>query len=303
MQIQTTYNTANLQAQFIGQMDVKESSRRSYDRSLKQFFEWLTASGRIGQRLTRIDILQYKDDLLNNGKSALTVGSYLTIIRQFFEWTEASGFYPNIAKGVKTPRRRQAFKKQPLTDQQPRELIQAADSPRDRALIALIVSTGLRTIEASRAQIGDLTTRAGYCILNIQGKGQNEKNNFVIIPPTVCSIINEYLETRPDAQDQEYLFVSESNNNRGQQMTTRSISRICKNHLNKIGLTGSEYTAHSLRHTAATNMLLAGASLEQVQREMRHTSPATTQIYIETVNDIKRLQDPAVMKLEQMYFN
>jgi integrase/recombinase XerC/integrase/recombinase XerD len=97
----------NALAYFVSGQDVKESSRNLYSRTLKLFFE---GKGKQIQDLTRTDILEYKDELFAKGLSSLSVASYLTSLRKFYEWAESEKLYPNIAKGVKTPRRVQAFK-------------------------------------------------------------------------------------------------------------------------------------------------------------------------------------------------
>lgn len=105
-----------LVATFVSTQDVKESSRTLYTRTLTQYFNWLASTGRLERflTLTRQDILEYKDSLLSAGLSALTVGSYIVAVRKFYEWAEAEKQYPNIAKGVKIPRRKQAFKSSTL---------------------------------------------------------------------------------------------------------------------------------------------------------------------------------------------
>ena len=60
-----------------------------------------------------------------------------------------------------------------------------------------------------------------------------------------------------------------------------------------IGLDGKEFTAHSLRHTTAVNILRAGGRIEDAQGVFRHTSPSTTQIYTETIKEEMRLNNPA----------
>src|SRR5690606_13015477 len=103
---------------FIDSQDVKGSSKGTYYRTLKQYFTWISAKGYNLATVNRVTILEYKEDLLSSGKSSLSVGSYITSVRRFYEWAEANKFYPNIAKGVKSPKRKQQFKKQPLLPSQ-----------------------------------------------------------------------------------------------------------------------------------------------------------------------------------------
>ncbi len=149
---------------------------------------------------------------------------------------------------------------------------------RDFALIALCMTTGIRTIEVRRADVGDLSTMAGFTVLYVQGKGHDEKADFVKIAEPVEDALRLYLKERK-AKDKEPLFASTSNNNRGKRITTRSISRIIKDSLVNAGYNSDRLTAHSMRHTAATMNLLNGGTLEETRQLLRHTSINTTMIY------------------------
>ena len=89
---------------FLKQQDIKNSSRKTYKDSIHQFFAWLDQSGRSLQGLTREDIITFKNDLLHDGHSVLTVRSYLVAIRQFYKWAEGLRLYEDIAASVKNPR-------------------------------------------------------------------------------------------------------------------------------------------------------------------------------------------------------
>ena len=281
-------------ASFISVQDVKESSRSLYTRTLTQYFNWLQQTGRLERflTLTRQDVLEYKDSLLASGLSALTVSSYVTAVRKFYEWAEAEKAYPNIAKGIKTPRRKQAFKKQHLTDAKSGELLQHFQnlSLRDYAIVNLILRTGLRTVEVVRADVGDITFKGDRRVLLVWGKGHTEKDDFVVLSDKAYEPIKAYLATRKGARAGEPLFTSTSHQNNGERLTTRTISAICKDGLKAIGLDGKEYTAHSLRHTTAVAILKHGGMITDVQEVLRHTSPATSQIYTESVKEELRLE-------------
>jgi integrase/recombinase XerC/integrase/recombinase XerD len=280
-------------ANFVSGLDVKQSSRDLYTRTITQYFVWLQNEHKIIDKLTRADILEYKDSLLASGLSALTIGSYIVAVRKFYEWAESEKIYPNIAKGVKTPKRVQAFKKQHLTDTKSGELLQHFQnlSLRDYAIVNLILRTGLRTIEVVRADISDITFKGERRILKIWGKGHTEKDDFVILTDKAYQPIKEYLETRKGAKQGEPLFISNSRQNAGERLTTRTISKICKEGLQAIGLDGKEFTAHSLRHTTAVAILKHGGNITDVQEVLRHTSPVTSQIYTESVKEEMRLEN------------
>lgn len=298
-----TNDWRGLVATFISSQDVKESSRALYTRTLSQYFLWVEQSGKALINLTRQDVLEYKDSLQQQSLSSLTISSYITAVRKFYEWAEAEKYYPNIAKGIKTPRRQQAFKKQHLTDDKSTELLEhfKSLSLRDYAIVNLILRTGLRTIEVVRADVGDITFKGNRRVLKVWGKGHIEKDDFVVLSEKAYEPIKEYLQTRKAVKSGEPLFTSTSNQNSGGRLTTKTISSICKDGLRAIGLDGKEFTAHSLRHTTAVAILKHGGQLTDVQSVLRHSSPVTSQIYTESVKEELRLQNAPELTLDEAF--
>ena len=288
---------------FIASQDVKESSKLLYRRTLKQYFNWVDKKSYLLSEIARPQLLEYKEELLNSNMSSLTVGSYITSVRRFYEWTEANKYYPNVAKGIKTPKRKQQFKKQPLLPAQATALLSYYQDKalRDYAIVSLLLRTGLRTIEVIRANVEDITFKGSQRVLLVQGKGRDEKDNFVLLTDKTYQPIAEYLATRGKENSSEPLFTSTSNNSKGERLSTRSISYIAKEGLKAIGLDERAFTAHSLRHTTAVNILRGGGSLEQAQMTLRHSNPATTQIYTATLNEERRLQNSGEALIDSLY--
>jgi integrase/recombinase XerC/integrase/recombinase XerD len=288
---------------FIESQDVKNSSKYTYRRTLKQYFNWINEKKYQLTEIARPQLIEYKEELLSSGMSSLSVGSYITSVRRFYEWAEANKYYPNIAKGIKTPARKRQFKKQPLLPAQAKALLNYFEEKpiRDKAIVNLLLRTGLRTIEIIRAEVGDITYKGSQRVLIIQGKGRDEKDNFVILTDKTYKPIAEYLSTRGEMKSTEPLFTSTSNNSKGERLTTRTISYIVKEGLKAIGLDERSFTAHSLRHTTAVNILRAGGSLETAQFTLRHSNPATTQIYTATLDEERRLQNSGEALLDNLY--
>ena len=288
---------------FIQAQDVKQTSKNLYRRTLKQYFNWVDEKGYLLSEIARTQLLEYKEDLLSSGLSSLTVSSYITSVRRFYEWTEANKFYPNVAKGIKSPKRKQQFKKQPLLPSQATELLEyyQGKALRDYAIITLLLRTGLRTIEVVRATVEDVTYKGSQRVLLVHGKGRDEKDNFVILTDKSYQPIAEYLKTRKGVSSSDPLFTSTSNNSKGGRLTTRTISQIAKEGLRAIGLDERAFTAHSLRHTTAVNILRAGGSLETAQFTLRHANPATTQIYTATLEEERRLKNSGEALLDSLY--
>ena len=288
---------------FIASQDVKESSKLLYRRTLKQYFNWVESKSYLLSEIARPQLLEYKEELLSSNMSSLTIGSYISSVRRLYEWTEANKYYPNVAKGIKTPKRKQQFKRQPLLPAQATALLSYCQDKtlRDYAIVNLLLRTGLRTIEVIRANVGDITFKGSQRVLLVHGKGRDEKDNFVLLTEKAYQPIAEYLATRGKVNGSEPLFTSTSNNSKGERLSTRSISYIAKEGLKAIGLDERAFTAHSLRHTTAVNILRGGGSLEQAQFTLRHSNPATTQIYTATLNEERRLQNSGEALLDNLY--
>ena len=127
--------------------------------------------------------------------------------------------------------------------------------------------------------VKDVRTAGDSAALFIQGKGHEEKTDYVKLAAPVEKVLRDYLTDRGETDGKAPLFVSDSNNSRGSRITTRSVSRLVKNHMRAAGYDSERLTAHSLRHTAATLNLLNGATLEETRQLLRHTSINTTLIY------------------------
>lgn len=285
---------------FLSECDIRDNSRTIYRRELRHFFQWIEDTGRTISQLSRADIIAFKDSMLNT-HSNLTVAGYLVALRKFYEWAEGNKLYPNIAKGIKSPKRKNTYLKEHLREVQIQEFLNHfTGNVRDYAITNLMLRTGLRTIEVVRANIEDITYKGGQRILKVWGKGRDDKDSFVVLTDKAYSPIKEYLDTRKSATIREPLFISTSNRNLQGRLTTRTVSKICKEGLKAIGLDAHEYTAHSLRHTTAV-MLLKSGTLSDVQSVLRHANPATSQIYTKSIEEELRLQNPSEMKLDGIF--
>lgn len=297
--IQTLPTLKELVEKFLASVDVASSSKATYRRQLRKFFSWLessevepTSQEEISStRLKRLesrdfdieDVLAYREALQGEGLSAYSVNGYLTAVRKLFQWLEAKKVYPNVAK-VKGLRKPKGYRKDTFTPEQLREILAGIDRSslegmRDFALLNLMMRTGLRDVEVSRAMIGDIRQESGYPVLWVQGKGSDSKDEFVLLTPEAYKPIRAYLRARGTRREKAPLFCSSSDRNRGQPLTTRSISRIAKTAFRRAGLDSRQMTAHSLRHTAITLSIMGGASLHQAQAMARHRDPSTTMTY------------------------
>ena len=267
---------------FFNYLDVTEKSIATYKRALKQFCKYLSINNIINP--VREDIIAYREYLKAEHK-ATTIQAYIIAVRLFFQWTELKGLYPNIANKVKGAKISKEHKKDSLTTKQAKKVLTSIDrttlqGKRDYAIFSLMITGGLRTIEVSRANIEDLRTLGDNVVLYIQGKGRQEKTDYVKLPEPVEEAIREYLNAYGMADVKSPLFKSISHNSAGERLSTRTISGIVKKYLKNAGYDSDRLTAHSLRHTAGTINLKNGGTLEETQQLLRHSNINTTMIYL-----------------------
>jgi integrase/recombinase XerC len=282
--------TEDLFSRFTAFIDAKPKTVQTYTRAVRQFYAFLYRRGITQPQ--RADVLAFRDELKATGHKPTTVQNYITATRLFFQWTAQEGIYPNIAEHIKGATLSKDHKKDYLTSKQVKRVLASIDrstlqGKRDYAMLALMITGGLRTIEVSRADIQDIRTVGDDSALFIQGKGREEKEEYVKIQPPVEDAIREYLKARGMADMRDPLFASTSNNSKGGRLTTRSVSGIVKDRLVEAGFDSSRLTAHSLRHTAVTLSLLGGEDLQKVQQFARHSNLATTMIYAHNLDRAK----------------
>lgn len=290
--------SADLFKRWIAYIDASPKTVATYTRAIKRFFLYLQAAG-ISQP-TRETVVQYREYLKQDHKPT-TVQSYLTAVKLFFQWTDQEGLYPDIANHVKGAKLDTGHKRDYLTSKQAARLLEGIDRSslkglRDYAILSLMVTTGLRTVSVIRADIQDIRTVGDDVALFYQGKGHEEKATFVKLAPPVEEAIRAYLKARGPTDKTAPLFASIAHRNSGQRMTTRSISRLAKEHLVNIGLDSDRLTAHSLRHTAATLNLLNGGTIEETKQLLDHASIDTTLIYSHALERAKNKSEIRIAK-------
>lgn len=315
---------------YIKYIDRSPATTRAYIINLRQFIAWMRFTGITAP--VRNDILSYRDYLLtehdaialadnsrgwvyrrdSNGNRITmackpgTVAQYLRCLQQFFRWTAVNGLYPNIADNIHAPKVSHAHhKKDALTAKEVREIEATIDrttetGKRTYALFLLAVNAGLRTIELSRANIRDLETKQGVSWLYIWGKGHTEADVKKAIAPQVLEAINEYLNSRGDRWNSNSpLFVATGNRSGGKRLATTTISTMLKLTMQGAGIDSPRITAHSLRHTAGTHVQELTGNLYLTQQYMRHSNPATTELYLH--NDTEKQEQGIAQRLYNLY--
>lgn len=279
-------------------IDASPRTVETYSKAIKQFFIYLQGKGI--KQPQREDIVAYREYLSKDHKPT-TVQSYLAAVKLFFQWTEQEKIYPNIAQRVKGAKLDTEHKKDYLTKKQVSKLLKSIDrstlkGKRDYAMLALMVTTGLRTVSIINANVEDIRAAGDATALYYKGKGHQEKATYVKLAEPVEEAIRDYLKARGRADGKEPLFTSTAHRNNGGRMTTRSISRVAKESLIDIGLDSDRLTAHSFRHTAATLNLLNGGTVEETQQLLDHKNINTTLIYSHALERAKNNSEKRIAK-------
>jgi len=147
---------------------------------------------------------------------------------------------------------------------------------RDKAILELFFSSGLRVSELAKLKIEDLNLKKDE--FSIRGKGN--KVRIVFLSNQAKYWINEYLKIRKDVNP--FLFISHDKAVKGRSdeagLTPRSIQRLVQKYAKVAGIT-KQVTPHTLRHSYATDLLINGADIRSVQAMLGHSSITTTQVY------------------------
>ena len=282
-------------------IDVAPNSKETYRKAIKQFLVYIHENAT--SQPTRETVIEWRDSLKADHKPT-TIQTYLTAVKLFFRWLEQEGIYKNVADHVKGVKVSTGHKKDYLTSKQSHKVLASIDTDtlkglRDYAIVGLMLTTGVRTIEVTRADIADLRTVGDTTVLFVQGKGKDEKADYVKLAPQVEDAIRAYITARGATEESEPLFTSTSRNNYGERMTTRSIRAIAKNSMVEAGFNSDRLTAHSMRHTAGTLALLNGASTREVQQLLRHSNINTTMIY---AHELDREKNNSELKVANAIF-
>lgn len=275
---------------FIADQNIRKNSARQYTWNLKRWYRWLRRHGIDYTAFKRKDIVSYIHEMQEATYSTLTIASYVQSIKLLVRWLVSNDLMKyDVAAAIRVNKEYDTWRKSALSPEQVHSLLQAMPKQslvdkRNRAIVYLMLTTGLRVVEVSRLSITDMnhTDQMGYYILALR-KGRSTKKP-VPISEQCFELIQEYLTRRPVLyNDQHPLFTSHSwSTLHNQPLSTNAISSMVKGYLNHIGCTGSMYTAHSLRHTAAAMTLsIEGANDSDLQRFMSHTNYQTSQLYIE----------------------
>jgi integrase/recombinase XerD len=258
---------------FLASPALAESTRRAYAADLRRFGGWLEQRGTTIEEIDVRALVEYASELgrARNGLAPATIARNLAAVRSFLRFTLGPNRVPDASLGPRRPQR--------LPEAPKREEIESivdsleSEGPlglRNRALVELVYSAGLRSAEAVGLDLGDVDFEQEH--VRVRGKGGKER--VVPLGEEASHVVARYLrEARPKLARgaNDALFLS----TRGRRLDTSTLRRLLPH-------------PHRLRHSFATHLLEGGADLRTIQELLGHSSLSTTQAYSHV--DARRLR-------------
>jgi len=273
--------------QFLRYLEVENNASkhtlRAYRKDLEAFSDY---AGRKAGDIEMIDVRGFVAQQIKNGLNKATAGRRLASVRSFLNFLCREGHIKsNPAKLVTTPKTEKRLPNFLSVD----DVFSLLEKPegigilhaRDRAILELLYSSGLRVSEIAELNADDVNTKEG--LVKVRGKGKKER--ILPIGSKAIDAIKTYaVEKLLLKKKAGAMFL----NRRGARLSDRGVRRIVVKYSRLIGVNG-QIGPHTLRHTFASHLLQAGADLRVIQELLGHSSLSTTQKY--THIDITHLMD------------
>src|ERR1700757_2513239 len=260
----------------------------AYRRDLVKFESYTKKKKRALESVTRDDLVDFLSGLFHQKLESRTVARHLVTLRNFFRFAQTQDLISvDPSLNLESPKIRRSLPGYLRLEEIERLLAQPDDKTpiglRDRAMLDVLYSTGLRVSELIGLRVMDLDRTVG-CVRCI---GKGDKERIVPIGRKATALGEKYLrETRPKLlgkgtlQNSTALFL----NRRGGGFSRVGVWKILSAYGRKAGLRVA-LTPHMLRHSFATHLLERGADLRSVQLMLGHSDISTTQIYTHVVEE------------------
>jgi integrase/recombinase XerD len=262
----------------------------AYGRDLKRFDAFLAKRRkRRVEEVNREDVVDFLTSLYKGKLDSRSVARYLVSLRSFFKFAVMEDLVgADPTENLESPKIRQSLPTYLRVDEVDRLLaapnLSTPIGLRDRAMLEVLYSSGLRVSELLNLRISDLDIRMG-CLRCI---GKGDKERLVPIGRKAIAAVEQYLAlsrprfARPSSPPphNQVLFLTRN----GRRLSRISIWKIMHDYGVRLGLRG-RLTPHKLRHSFATHLLERGADLRSVQLMLGHADISTTQIYTHVVED------------------
>ncbi|MFH1800341.1 MAG: tyrosine recombinase XerC [Candidatus Omnitrophota bacterium] len=264
-----------------------EHTTKNYGIDLREFMKFIAEKELPG--LTYLDIRSFLAFLKTREYSKSSISRKLACLRSFFKYLVRENILAqNPAAGIATPKK----EKRLPSFMNPDEITRLLDAPaknsweekRDKAILEMLYSSGLRVSELAGLNHDDLDFFGG--LVRVRGKGKKER--IVPVGQTALNSLRAYWDMKAPRETasaiKKPLFISRI----GSRLTDRSVRRMILKYVKRTGL-GKEISPHTFRHSFATHMLDRGADLRSVQELLGHANLSTTQIYTHVTT--QRLKD------------
>ncbi|RJQ28923.1 hypothetical protein C4571_02695 [Candidatus Parcubacteria bacterium] len=254
-------------------------TRENYERYLKEFLK----ASNVGspKDITDEVVRSFRMNLARRDLKKITQGYYVIALRNFLKYLakrDIAALPPEKIELPKAPSRQIE-----VVDYKDLERLLASPnkddlrSLRDKAILELLFSTGLRVSELC-ALDRYLDLERGE--ISIRGKG--DKLRIVFLSDRARKALKAYLGKRPDADPALFISITKSGGAMGR-ITPRAVERLVVRRAKEAGI-GKKIHPHELRHSFATDLLMNGADLRSVQALLGHSNVSTTQIYTHITN-------------------
>lgn len=257
------------------QRNASPNTLYNYLLDLKQFFNNVKKQPK---DVTTHDLIQYINNIRKNGMSASSTNRKISSLKTFFNFLVKQNYIQNNpASTLETIKQERKLPYVPNT-QEVFKLINIADNKRDKIVLDLLYSCGVRRSEVIKLEIKDINFEEGF--IKIKGKGNKER--YVPIHENALNAIKEYIK---EENITRWLFPSK--HDKTKHISARAINDIVTKWSSKIGI---KVTPHKLRHAFCTDLYNNGADLRLIQELAGHANLNTTQIYTH-INNSKKKND------------
>ncbi|MCD4795686.1 MAG: tyrosine recombinase [Candidatus Cloacimonetes bacterium] len=243
--------------------------------------------------ITRIFLRDYMRDLSIKGRNNRTLARKATTIKNFFHFCERNEFIgKNPAMNMQIPRFEKKLPKF-FTEKEMEDLLNIPDlsskfGVRNKAILELIYSCGMRISEVANCEINDIDLIEKT--IHIIGKGNKER--IVPVGKMAIRAVKNFMKIRNQFESRESddsLFLSKS----GKPLSSDELREILDRYIILVAKTKG-YSPHSIRHSFATHLISHGADLRAVQEMLGHTNLSTTEIYTHlSIKDLKKVYEQA----------
>jgi site-specific recombinase XerD len=235
------------------------------------FLNFLDDSGTNIFKTTRHDISAFVEHEQDRGLKVNSVRSNLRGVYTFVNFLVEREILPQIIMNKKIQLKLPDLLPRAIPSEDMETLLSVIESIRNRALILLLLRTGLRIGELLDVKISDIILPERKILIYLGEK--NYQGRVVYFGEDAESALKDWLEVRNKQKD--YLFYSPSHD----KITYAAVRKVMTILLKRAGLSNKGYSLHSLRHTFATDMLNAGLRLEVLQQLLGHQSVEVTMRY------------------------